>query len=53
VVGVNLVVKPLEPTVVDFEPVRLTSPDMMEIVDGADVTLELHHLGGTHSDLLE
>jgi hypothetical protein len=54
VLGVNIVDKTLEPTVVvDLDPVRLTSPDMMEIVDRADVTLELHHLGDTYPCLLE
>jgi hypothetical protein len=38
-VGVHIVDKTLQQTVVDFDPVRLTSPDMMEIVDGADVPL--------------
>ena len=53
VVGVNVVDKTLEPTVVDLDSVWLASPDKMDIVDGPDVMLELHQLGGTHSGLLE
>jgi hypothetical protein len=54
VLGVNVVDKTLEPTVVvDLDPVWLANPDMMEIVDGPDIPQQLYHLGGPHPCLPE